>query len=262
MAATVADAAGAHPRAHRRRHRDDVQQLARQHPRHPAVRPLDRDIDGAARDVQAAINAARGQLPSEPAQQPHLPQGQPGRRADHDPGAHLRHAEPSGPDVRRRVDRAGAAPGPGGRGRAGEHRRRRAAGGARRGAPADWPQPGIGLEDVRSRHRHANANRPKGVSRMARTPGRSWGTTRPARPPTTVPLIVSGRAARRCAWGTWPGARRGRGRRNYGYANGRPAVLLMVNRQPGANIIETVDRVRPCCPCCAPACRRPSISKW
>ncbi|MDD2991832.1 MAG: efflux RND transporter permease subunit, partial [Zoogloea sp.] len=31
--------------------------------------------------------------------------------------------------------------------------------------------------------------------------------------------------------------------RNYGAANGRPAVLLMVNRQPGANIIETVDRV-------------------
>ncbi|MBP6801402.1 MAG: efflux RND transporter permease subunit, partial [Zoogloea sp.] len=31
--------------------------------------------------------------------------------------------------------------------------------------------------------------------------------------------------------------------RNYGYANGRPAVLLMIYRQPGANIIETVDRV-------------------
>jgi multidrug efflux pump len=35
--------------------------------------------------------------------------------------------------------------------------------------------------------------------------------------------------------------------RNYGYANGRPAVLLMINRQPGANIIETVDRVTRCC---------------
>ena len=32
--------------------------------------------------------------------------------------------------------------------------------------------------------------------------------------------------------------------RNAGSANGKPAVLLIINRQPGANIIETVDRVR------------------
>jgi multidrug efflux pump len=31
--------------------------------------------------------------------------------------------------------------------------------------------------------------------------------------------------------------------RNYGSANGRPAVLLIINRQPNANIIDTVDRV-------------------
>jgi multidrug efflux pump len=33
-------------------------------------------------------------------------------------------------------------------------------------------------------------------------------------------------------------------RRNLGLANGKPAVLIIVFRQPGANIIETVDRVR------------------
>ncbi|TMA51749.1 MAG: multidrug transporter subunit MdtC, partial [Deltaproteobacteria bacterium] len=32
--------------------------------------------------------------------------------------------------------------------------------------------------------------------------------------------------------------------RNAGLANGKPAVLIMIYRQPGANIIETVDRVR------------------
>ncbi|HXJ40833.1 MAG TPA: efflux RND transporter permease subunit, partial [Bryobacteraceae bacterium] len=32
--------------------------------------------------------------------------------------------------------------------------------------------------------------------------------------------------------------------RNMGLANGKPAVLLMISRQPNANIIETVDRVR------------------
>ena len=33
-------------------------------------------------------------------------------------------------------------------------------------------------------------------------------------------------------------------RRNIGLANGKPGVLIIVFRQPGANIIETVDRVR------------------
>ena len=32
--------------------------------------------------------------------------------------------------------------------------------------------------------------------------------------------------------------------RNAGVVNGKPAVLVIVFRQPGANIIETVDRVR------------------
>ena len=32
--------------------------------------------------------------------------------------------------------------------------------------------------------------------------------------------------------------------RNAGYANGKPSVLVIVFRQPGANIIDTVDRVR------------------
>ena len=32
--------------------------------------------------------------------------------------------------------------------------------------------------------------------------------------------------------------------RNAGYANGKPAVLVIIFRQPGANIIETVDRIR------------------
>ncbi len=32
--------------------------------------------------------------------------------------------------------------------------------------------------------------------------------------------------------------------RNSGYANGKPSVLVIIFRQPGANIIETVDRLR------------------
>ena len=29
-----------------------------------------------------------------------------------------------------------------------------------------------------------------------------------------------------------------------GFANGKPSVLLIIFRQPGANIIDTVDRMR------------------
>src|ERR1051326_2520793 len=112
---------------------------------------LARNIDAAARDVQAAINAARSQLPTnlpsnpqyrkvnpadapililaltsetldtsrlydaasrsqcgaepapdEPPEQPPVPEGQPGGRADPHPGAHLRDARHE-PAVRRRV---------------------------------------------------------------------------------------------------------------------------------------------------------------
>ncbi len=36
--------------------------------------------------------------------------------------------------------------------------------------------------------------------------------------------------------------------RNAGYANGRPSVVVTVNRQPGANIIDTVDHIREALP--------------
>ena len=44
---------------------------------------LNRNIDAAARDVQAAINAARGQLPDRSSEQADLPEGESSRRADH-----------------------------------------------------------------------------------------------------------------------------------------------------------------------------------
>ena len=59
---------------------------------------ITRDIDGAARDVEAAINAARADLPIEPSKQSDLSQSQSGRRADPDPCADLENADPR-PDV-------------------------------------------------------------------------------------------------------------------------------------------------------------------
>ncbi len=68
---------------------------------------LNRDIDGAARDVQAAIVAARVDLPTALRSNPHLPQAEPGRPADHDPDPHLEDADP-GPALRRGVDHPAA----------------------------------------------------------------------------------------------------------------------------------------------------------
>ena len=36
--------------------------------------------------------------------------------------------------------------------------------------------------------------------------------------------------------------------RNAGYANGKPSILVIIFRQPGANIIDTVDAVRAALP--------------
>jgi multidrug efflux pump len=46
--------------------------------------------------------------------------------------------------------------------------------------------------------------------------------------------------------------------RNIGLANGKPGVLVVIFRQPGANIIETVDRVRSLMPISSPRFLRPS----
>ena len=51
---------------------------------------LNRNIDAAARDVEAAINAARGYLPADLPGNPDLPQGESGRFAHHDHRAHFR----------------------------------------------------------------------------------------------------------------------------------------------------------------------------
>ena len=96
-------AARALARAHRRRHRDDVVAARSARRASRCSSTLSRDIDGAARDVQAAINAARNLLPTGLPSNPTYRKVNPGRRADHDPRAHVRHDD-AGTDVRRRVD--------------------------------------------------------------------------------------------------------------------------------------------------------------
>ena len=62
---------------------------------------LNRNIDAAARDVQAAINAARGYLPANLPSNPTYRKINPADSPDHDSGADVRRDD-AGPDVRRR----------------------------------------------------------------------------------------------------------------------------------------------------------------
>ncbi|MBX3330084.1 MAG: multidrug efflux RND transporter permease subunit [Nitrospira sp.] len=104
---------------------------------------------------------------------------------------------------------------------------------------------GIGLGDVRRMLSRTNVNRPKGqLSDGTRT----WeirANDQLHSAEDYLPLIVSyrdGRAVRLSDVATVEHSVEDL--RTMGVVNGTPAILIIINRQPGANIIETVDRVR------------------
>ncbi len=104
---------------------------------------------------------------------------------------------------------------------------------------------GIGLEDVRAALSAANANSPKG--------GVDFGdqryqiyvndtATRAAQYQTLIVAYRNNAAVRLQDVGTVSDAVENI--RNLGLADGKPAVLLVLHRQPGANVIDVVDRIR------------------
>ena len=153
---------------------------------------LDRNIDGAARDVQAAINAARTYLPPSLPMNPTLPQGEPGRRADPDHRAHLRHHE-HGPAVRR-SRRASCSSGC----RASRASGQVFVGGSSLPAvrvelnPQALSRHGVGLEDVRAHdRRHQRAAADRAARRRRHACGRSTPTISCARAEQYRPIIVA-----------------------------------------------------------------------
>jgi multidrug efflux pump len=104
---------------------------------------------------------------------------------------------------------------------------------------------GIGLEDVRSILASSNANRPKGEFADA---NRSWSiaaTDQLLKAKDYEPLLVAYRKGAPVKLSDVAVVTDSvEDIRTAGFANGQPAVLLIIFRQPGANIIETVDRVR------------------
>ena len=205
---------------------------------------LSRNIDAAARDVQAAINAARSQLPA------NLP-GNPTYRKVNPADAPIlilaltsdiitlpRMYDAADSILSQKlaqVERVGQV----------------FVGGASRPAvraelnPTLLNKMGVGLDTVRTALGNANANRPKGE---INGPANAWTLD-------ANDQIFTADQYRRLIVSYSKGAPVRLGDvatvqdslediRHIGLSGGKPAVLIIVFRQPGANIISTVDRVR------------------
>ena len=207
---------------------------------------LDRDIDAAAQDVQAAMNAASGVLPNDMPNPPTYSKVNPADTPDPHAADHLGHPA-AGKSQRPGRHRAGAKAERGHRRRAGHHRRQPEARRARAGQPGALAAQGISLEDVRTALIANNVNAPKG---SFDGPRQSYaisandqifsaaGLSRNvivaytqrlagARSATSATSLTTSKTS---AWRGW--------------VDGKPAVILDIQRQPGANIIETADRVK------------------
>ena len=205
---------------------------------------LSRDIDAAGREVQAAINAARADLPSSlrsnptyrkvnPADAPililtmtsaTLSQGQ-----LYDSAATVLQQKLS------QVEGVGQV----------------TIGGSSLPAvrvelnPRALFQYGIGLEDVRAAIASANANAPKGAVEDGDLRFQIYTNDQARKAEEYRSLVIAYRngAAVRLS-DVAEVSDSVEDLRNAGITNGKPSVLLMLNRQPAANIIETVDRVK------------------
>ena len=160
---------------------------------------LDRDIDAAAQDVQAAINAAGSTLAAQPPLSADLLEGQSSRHADHDAGADVRHPVAA---LALRSCRHAARPAPefdlGRRPRL--DRRRHQAGRAHRGrcvAPCELrPQHG---RSQRRRSAPPTSPGPRARSTATSSPSPSPPTIRSARRRPTRTSSSPIATARRCA---------------------------------------------------------------
>jgi multidrug efflux pump len=205
---------------------------------------LNRDIDGAARDVQAAINAARTLLPTgmpsnptyrkvNPADAPvmiialtsdTLSRGQMYDAASTVLAQRLSQVQGVGqvtvgggalPAVRVELD------------------------------PDQLAAKGIALDVVRSTLTATNANRPKGSLEDG---ARSWqigandqAFTAAEYAPALLSVVHGAAVRLRDVASVVDSVQ---DVRNYGLVNGKPAIVMFVQKEPGANIIETVQRVR------------------
>ena len=209
---------------------------------------LDRDINGAARDVQAAINAARADLPTSLRSNPTYRKVNPAdapvlilaltsktltRGQMYDAATNVLSQRLSQISGIGQVIIGGAA------------------------LPAVRvelnPQAlfkyGIGLEDVRAALASANANSPKGAIEADGLHYQLYTNDQASHAADYRPLVIAyrnGAAVRLSDVADMQDSVENL--RNAGLANGKPAVLVILFRQPGANIIDTVDSVKAAIP--------------
>ena len=103
---------------------------------------------------------------------------------------------------------------------------------------------GVGLEDIRASLASANANSPKGAIEDGAQRYQLYTNDQASHAADYAPLVVAYRnngAVRLSDVGEVLDSVEDL--RNQGLSNGDPAVLVIVFRQPGANIIQTVDAV-------------------
>jgi multidrug efflux pump len=209
---------------------------------------VDRDIDGAARDVQAAIVAAHADLPSSLTHNPSyrklnsalfpvmaiamtsdvLTQGQIYDAADAVISQRLSQIQGVGgvnvngsalPAVRVEIN------------------------------PLSLSKYGIGLQDVRAAISNANANAPKGAIESDRLHYQIYTNDNARDAGPYRDLIIANRDGATVRLGDvatvldmQDGATENI--RTYGLYNGKPAVFVTVFQQPGANVIEMIDAVK------------------
>src|SRR5579872_3787406 len=205
---------------------------------------LNRDINGAARDVQAAINAARADLPAalrsnptyrkvNPADAPililaitskTLTQGQIYDAASNVLAQRLSQLSGIGqviiggsalPAVRVELN------------------------------PQALFKYGIGLEDVRAALASANANSPKGSIDDGTQRFQLYTNDQATKAADYLPLVIAYRNGAAVRLSDVAAVNDSvEDVRNLGLPNGQPSVLVILFRQPGGNIIDTIDGVK------------------
>ena len=205
---------------------------------------LNRNIDGAARDVQAAINAARADLPTSLRTNPTYRKVNPAdapiailamTSATLTRGQIYDAASTVMQQALSQIDGIGQV----------------AISGSSLPAvrvelnPLALFKYGIGLEDVRAALASANAHSPKGMIEEGDQRFQIYTNDQANHAADYRPLVVAYRDGSPVRLTDVAEVKDSvENLRNQGLADGKPAVLVFLYKQPGANIIDTVDRVR------------------
>jgi len=191
---------------------------------------LSRDIDGAARDVQAALNAARSLLPTG------LPGNPTYRKVNPADAPVMILALTSDTMTQGQMYDAGST--------IIAQKLSQLSGVGDELEPQKLNKYGIGFEDVRTVLAATNANRPKGSLEDGDRHWQIQANDQAKKAVDYLPVIVAyrnGAAVRLTDLGQVVDSVQDL--RNAGSSNGKPSVLIIISRQPNANIIETVDSV-------------------